>query len=460
WQGATRVMREALRAGAIGAEQIVGIGISGLMHAPVLLDGEGTPVVPAPLWMDQRCAPQCETLRREAVAGGLRVERGFSTTQTAPKLRWLAEQRPEVLAQAHQLLLPKDFIRFRLTGVGGTDAADAGGTGMFDRESGEWAWDIVHLTGAPREIIPAIRPAWALAGGVTPQAAAETGLAPGTPVAVGSADTFCTRLGAGGLAPGEVCIYLGTAAWIAVAAGAAPDGRQIVRGFGATSTTGAALRWARDLLASSVTPGMGEVSASYEALTREAGEVPAGAEGLLFLPHLAGERGPQADPLARGALVGLTLRHGRGHVVRAVLEGTVFQIRRLLEARAGGAAGRGTTGESSAAQGGAAQGGAMPTAGLVCGGAARSALWMQVLADVTTLPLRAPAVVEAGTLGASILGGVAAGLFSLEAAQARMVRPARTFVPDAPAAAQYEQLYARYCRLDDLLAPWFREEAG
>jgi xylulokinase len=503
WQATTYVVREALEAGAVAPERIAGIGISGLMHAPVLLDASGAAVAPAMLWMDQRCASHCDALRREAEALGVRGARGFSTTHTAPKLRWLAETRPELLARTHQLLLPKDFIRFRLTGIGGTDAADAGGTGMYDRAAGDWAWEIVRLAGADPRIMPVIRPAWARAGGVTPQAAAETGLAPGTPVAVGGADTFCTRLGAGPLAPGEVCIYLGTAAWIAMpsagetlgaggdgqaggatvrppagpagaaarrgrphpAGGHGPAGRTAeareapgdgegtperargpegaalaVRGFGATSTTGAALRWARDLLAPQVarlvaaTPLSG--AWSYDALAREAAEVEPGAEGLYFLPHLMGERGPQADPLARGALVGLTLRHGRPQVVRAVLEGTVFQIRRLLEARLGGAP---------------------PAGGLVCGGGARSALWLQILADVTRLPLRAPAVVEAGALGAAILGGAAAGVLSMETAQAQMVRTGARYVPDPERAARYETLYTRYCRLDDLLAPWFRE---
>lgn len=434
WQGTTRVVRQALQTGVIAPERIAGVGISGLMHAPVLLDAAGAPVAPAMLWMDQRCAPQCRALRRDAESLGLPVARGFSTTQTAPKLRWLAERRPDILSRARWLLLPKDFIRLCLTGAGGTDASDAGGTGMFDREAGDWAWEIVRLARVPRRLVPAIHPAWSLGGGVTPDAAAGTGLLPGTPVAVGGADTFCTRLGAGRMAPGEVCIYVGTAAWIALVTGTDQNGHEIVRGFGATSTTGAALRWLRDLLASD-----GSLPNSYDALTQEANDVPPGAEGLFFLPHLMGERGPQADPLARGALVGLTLRHGRPHVVRAVLEGTTFQIRRLLEARADRA---------------------IPIGGVVCGGAARSVLWMQILADVTGLPLRAPAVVEAGTLGAAILGGVAAGLLSLETGLARMVRDGSRYAPRAAASARYDALYAHYCRLDDLLAPWFRAEGA
>ena len=173
--------------------------------------------------------------------------------------------------------------------------------------------------------------------------------------------------------------------------------------------------------------------------------VPPGAEGLFFLPHLMGERGPRPDPLARGALVGLTLLHGRGHVVRAVLEGTAFQIRRLLEERLGEA--RLREGHGAALRG-----------AVVCGGGARSDLWVRLLADVTALPLRVPAVVEAGVLGAAILGGVAAGAHTLEGGRAAMVGPARPVAPDPGAAARYGALFERYRDLDDLLSPWFQRQ--
>jgi xylulokinase len=181
------------------------------------------------------------------------------------------------------------------------------------------------------------------------------------------------------------------------------------------------------------------VSASYDALTEQVGNVVPGAEGLFFLPHLMGERGPQADPLARGALVGLTLGHTRPHVVRAVLEGSAFHLRRLLEDRIA----------RHWPDGGA-------TAAVACGGLARSPLWMQLLADVTGLTLRTPAIVEAGVLGAAILGGLAAGVLNSETGARQMVHAGRTYVPDASRVASYDALYRNYCSLDDLLAPWFR----
>jgi xylulokinase len=163
-----------------------------------------------------------------------------------------------------------------------------------------------------------------------------------------------------------------------------------------------------------------------------------------------GERGPRPDPLARGALVGLTLRHGRAHVVRAVLEGTAFHLRRLLEARTGARPDDRAAGDQI--------GRGWPPGAVACGGAARSPLWQQILADVTRLPLRCPEVVEVGALGAAILGGAAAGILEWETAPARLVRTARVYRPDGAAAQTYEVLYDRYCALDDLLAPWFRGE--
>jgi xylulokinase len=439
WQSSVQVIREALARSGLAPEQVAGVGLSGLMHAPVLLDDAGQPIVPAMLWMDQRCAPQCEALNREQqlLNEGEDADRPFSTTHTAPKLRWLADTHPDLIAQARTLVLPKDFVRYRLTGLLCTDASDASGTGLFDRKRGAWNPAAARLARVPWALLPEVRSCAAPGGVVSAAAALETGLAAGTPVAVGGGDTSCTLIGAGALAGREVCIYLGTAAWIALVDRVGPDGRPAMAGFGATATTGAALRWARDLLAGSTGA---DTAAAYDVLTQQAGSAPPGAEGLFFLPHLMGERGPQPDPLARGALVGLTLRHQQPQIVRAVLEGTAFHLRRLLEACIA----------HHWPNGGL-------EAGVACGGAAHSPFWMQLLADVTHMTLRVPRVVEAGALGAAILGGVAAGVHSLEAARAQMAHVGRVFVPNSALARRYDALYNRYCRLDDLLAPWFRD---
>jgi len=438
WLSTVEVVREALGRSSIAPDQIAGVGLSGLMHAPVLLDGDGQPLVAAMLWMDQRCAAQCEAMNRERLAlGASKMTERFSPTHTAPKLRWLADTQPEVLAPARELLLPKDFVRYRLTGAICTDFTDASGTGLFDHERGEWDWEAVQLARIPPDILPPVRPSWAPGGHVTLEAARATGLAPGTVVAVGGGDTSCTLAGVGALVAGEACVYLGTAAWIALVDGVAQEGRPSIGSFSATATTGAALRWVRDLLAGA---GGAQGSDSYDTLTQQAADVPAGAEGLFFLPHLMGERGPQADPLARGALIGLTLRHSRPQMVRAILEGTVFHLRRLLEAQAP------EHGSATKA-----------TVGVACGGAARSPLWMQLLADITGMAVRVPAVVEAGVLGAAILGGVAAGILSRDTASSQMAHVGSTYTPNPALTARFNALYGRYCQLDDMLAPWFHE---
>jgi xylulokinase len=386
--------------------------------------------------MDQRCAPQCEAMRQEQPG----LEQIASTTLTAPKLRWIAETIPSTLARARALLLPKDFVRYRLTGAIGTDPSDASGTGLLERERERWDQEAARLARVPMEILPPILSSWAPASTVTPEAARETGLAPGTIVATGGGDTFCTLTGVGRLAAQEVCVYLGTAAWIALVDGVRPDGQPLIGSFGATATTGAALRWVRDLLVGE--PGA-RVSASYDTLTEHVGNIAPGAEGLFFLPHMMGERGPEADPLARGALVGLTLRHTQPHIVRAVLEGNAFHVRRLLEARISS---HWPDGRVAAA--------------VACGGLARSALWMQLLADVTGMSIRMPAIIEAGVLGAAILGGVAAGVLSRKTAAQQMIHQGLSYMPDAVCAPRYDALYAGYCALDDLLAPWFRASSA
>jgi xylulokinase len=398
-------------------EQIAAVGLSGLMHAPVLLDEADRPLAPAMLWMDQRCAPQAAAMNAEGAGG----ERPIATTVSAPKLRWLAETHPELLSRARSVVLPKDYLRIRLTGVGGTDHSDAGGTGLFDREREAWLDRAVEASRIPRALLPPVRPAWALAGGVSAVAAAETGLRAGTPVAVGGSDVLCTRLAVGPLAEGEVCLYMGTAAWMAFAGPRRPDGQLTTRGFGSTATTGAALRWTRDLF------GRAEAGAafSYEEVLAGADAVEPGAEGLLFLPYLTGERTPHLDPHARGAFVGLTVRHGRAHMTRAVMEGVAYSMRDGLEIMRA----LGTPDDDMRA----------------VGGGARSPLWLELQADVYGRTVRRTEVDEGPAYGAALLAGVAAGAFADVGEASRQVRLCGEVTePDGARAARYDELYAVY----------------
>jgi xylulokinase len=414
WEAARQVLRDVASQLARLAVRPVGLGLAGLQHAIVPLDAEGRVLAPSMLWMDQRAQAQVDWLNREARAILERVlgpGARASSTPSLPRLRWLSEHQPELLARAQTLLLPKDYVRYRLTGQAASDPSDAGGAMLYDPRSGDWSPDLLALAGVRPEQMPPILPPDALAGQVTPQAAAETGLPAGLPVAVGAGDTLATILGSGGEHAGRALIYIGTAAWVR------RQGPRDRARFLATATTGAALRWLRDLLAG---PGDG---LSYEQMMAEAALAPPGAEGLVFLPHLCGERGPFPDPEARGLLAGLSLRHGRGHLARAVLEGACCHLRWLLEDDAAAA----------------------PDEIWAAGGAAYSALWMQTLAEVLGQPVHTPRITEAGALGAAILAAVAVGLYAdRQQAVAAMVHPGPVYMPDLARAAQYNEVYARW----------------
>jgi xylulokinase len=431
WDNVCLVTRRALHQWGGDPHCIAAAGLAGLMHAPVLLGHDGRPVYPAMLWMDQRCAAEAEWMRRELAPlleralGSVRA----STTVTAPKLRWLAVHRPDVLAATRVVLLPKDYIRFRLTGHLGTDPSDASGTGLYSQTAGSWAVELAVALGLRPEQLPPIAPSTAIAGRVTREAAEATGLPEGTPVVTGMSDVRATIAGAGPFAPSEACLYLGTAAWITVPLPAPGAAR---RSFGSTSTTGAAVRWMAHIL-----EGDGadhSPAATYSRLTALAAQAPPGADGLLFLPHLMGERGFRPHPQASGLLFGLSLAHGRPHLARAVLEGTAQHLRATIEHAA------------------------MPPPSLIIatGGGARSSLWCQIIADTTGCRLEVPRVVESGALGAAICAAAGTGLYpDVETAAQHMVRREQHYVPDPARHARYSRLYRLWLDLEERVQEFY-----
>jgi xylulokinase len=436
WMATVAVVCEVLEATAVPPQEILAIGLCGLKHAIVPVDAHGMPLANAMLWMDQRCRTQAQWMTREhgaLIEAALGRGSAMSTTPSAPKLRWLAENEPELLQRASTFLLPKDFVRYRLTGTIATDPTDAGGTGLYDRRSSGWSEPMLRLAGVPPDKMPPIRPSASLAGRVIPEAARLTGLVPGTRVAIGGGDVACTLIGTNvadpvaSAAPARACLYLGTAAWISAGRTLSP------RTFGATATTGAALKWLAALVGS--TPGDGP-SLPYSGLVETAGSIPIGAHGLLFLPHLMGERGPAADPCAVGVLYGLSLAHSQAEVVRALLEGCACQLRRIVEALE-----------------------VHVTELAAVGGGAKSPLWLQIIADVIGLPLLVPRVVEAGALGAAILAAVSIGRYaSVGQAAGEWVRVARRVEPDGAAHAVYDEVYADFLELERRIAPMYGRE--
>jgi xylulokinase len=419
WRATLEVLEEIFDPGPYAPEDVLAVGLSGLLHALIPVDEAGNPLARAMLWMDQRCQPQADWLSREHedLVCALTGRRSVSTTYSAPKLRWLVEHDPDLVDQTSKFLPMKDFIRLQLTGTVATDPSDAGGTMLYDRARADWSEALLEAIGVPLEKLPPIRPSTEVAGGITFAAAAMTGLIKGTPVVVGGGDTLCTRIGTHAEGTDRACLYLGTAAWMSV-----PQRRAGC--FSATATTGATLRWLVDLFdpAPGATPAL-----AYKTLLKKAASVDRGAQGLLFLPHLMGERGPKNNPQAKGVLFGLSLAHKQPEITRAVLEGCALHIRSILEH---------LTEE--------------PLREIaVVGGGAKSALWRGIIADVNGVTVMVPAVLEAGALGAAILAGVGIGVYDdVRSASCRLVRVAERREPDPSDKRFYDEVFSVYMDLE------------
>jgi len=401
WRATEHVLRD-LR-GTAGTP--AGIGLSGQMHGLVALDSAGRVLRPAILWNDQRTGVECREIEdtvgldRLISLTGNRALPGF----TAPKLLWLRRHEPEVYAQIARIALPKDYIRLRLCGEHVTDVSDASGTLLLDVAGRRWSKEMLrHLE---------LDPVWLPAALESPVVSGVT--ADGVPIAAGGGDQAAGALGVGVDRPGPLSVVLGTSGVVFSALdrfAADPQARVHVfchavpgawHAMGVMLSAAGSLRWLRDAVA----PGV-----AYDTLVAEAARWPAGTEGLLFLPYLAGERTPHADPDARGAFVGLSVRHDRGALVRAVLEGVAFGLRDSLDL--------------------IAELGVSPALGRVSGGGARSDLWLQIVASALELPLQRVAVDEGAAFGAAILGGVAASAWpDVHTAVAATVKPREQFDP-------------------------------
>jgi len=449
WAACVASVRAALATSGIPASSIAAIGLTGQMHGLVALDGDGNVLRPAILWNDQRTAAQCDEIRARLGRDRLiRITGNDALTGfTAPKLLWVAEHEPEVYARIRHFLLPKDYLRFRLTGDYAMDKADGSGTILFDLRARDWSPEVLAALGIPAEWAPQTFEGPVATGGVSAVAAAETGLIAGTPVVAGGGDQAAGAVGVGATREGIAALTLGTSGVVFATTNTPliePEGR--VHAFchaipdrwhlmGVTLSAAGSLQWYRDTMA----PGV-----SFDALVAEAEQAPAGSEGLLFLPYLTGERTPYPDPQARGAWVGLTARHTRAHLTRAVLEGVAFSLKDTFELMRG--AGLATFTETR-----------------VSGGGARSLLWRRILASALGVELASAPTTEGAAYGAALLAGVQAGVWpdvdtaarnetSMEAsASGAFPRVA----PDPTDAAVYARLYPLYRGLYPALKPTF-----
>jgi xylulokinase len=413
WRAAEAALRELPAPAAIG--------LSGQMHGLVALDAHDRVLRPAILWNDQRTASECAEIEervgveRLIALTGNRALTGF----TAPKLLWLRRHEPDVYARIAHVLLPKDYVRLRLTGERAMDAADASGTLLFDVEHRRWSDEVIDALELRGEWLPRVLE--------SPEVSGET--AGGVPVAAGAGDQAAAALGVGVDRPGPVSVVLGTSGVVFAALPgyeADPEARlhtfcHAVPGgwhaMGVMLSAAGSLRWFRDV-----------VGGSYDELVREAESVEPGSAGVVFQPYLAGERTPHADPDARGSFTGLQLGHGRGTLTRAVLEGVAYGLKDSLELL-----------QSI---------GVRPVVGRASGGGARSRLWLGIVASTLDLPLELTAAEEGSAFGAALLAGVAGGVFAdPHEAVAACVRVRDRVEPDPSWRDVYAEGYDRYRRL-------------
>ena len=442
WEAVCASIRSVLQQAGLAGEAISAIGLTGQMHGLVLLDEQDQVLRPAILWNDQRTQAQCDEIhRRIGRAEFIRITGNVALTGfTAPKLLWVHQNEPEIYARARHVLLPKDYIRYRLTGAYAMDKADGSGTVLFDLKKRTWSPEILAALDIPAAWMPPTFEGPEFTGAITPSAAEATGLNPGTPVAAGGGDQAAQAVGVGAVAAGVGALTVGTSGVVFASTPSAlvePEGRlhafcHAVPGMwhfmGVMLSAAGSLQWYRDSLA----PGM-----SFDELLREAEAVPAGSEGLQFLPYLSGERTPYPDPLARGAFVGLTLRHGRAHLTRALLEGVSFGLKDSF------------TLIQQAGLGGIRQVRAS-------GGGTKGALWRQILASVLEAELVTVNTAEGAAFGAALLAGVGAGAWpDVPSACAAAVHTTGSTLPDPAQVQAYRLAYPLYRELYPALKPGF-----
>ncbi len=441
WQGACESIKAALSEAGLAGEAVSAVGLTGQMHGLVMLDKADQVLRPAILWNDQRTGAQCVEIT-EKVGGldrllqltGNQVLPGF----TAPKIVWVRENEPSVYERARHILLPKDYVRFCLTGEYATEVSDASGMSLLDVANRRWSKEMLQALDIPESWLPICTESDQVSGRISASAAQATGLKAGMPVVGGGGDQAAQAVGSGIVKAGVISVTSGTSGVVFAHSekyAFEPQGRlhafcHAVPGkwhfMGVMLSAGGSFRWLRDSIGD-VEKAAASLSGDdpYNLLTREAALAPVGSEGLLFLPYLTGERTPYPDPEARGAFVGLTLRHTKRHLIRSVLEGVSFGLRDSLELIKG----LGVPIEQVRAS----------------GGGARSPLWRQIQADVFGAELVLVNVTEGAAYGAALLAGVGGGTYrSVEEAVAATIKVTDRTAPMPENAKKYEALYPVY----------------
>ncbi|MFL6335582.1 MAG: xylulokinase [Pyrinomonadaceae bacterium] len=432
WRASEAAVREVLQADGVSAEEIACVGLTGQMHGAVLLDERDEPLRPSIIWCDVRTHEQCRALTEQVGAERLiqLVSNPALEGFTLPKMLWVREREPEVWGRVRSVLLPKDYVRLRLTGEKATDVADASGTLLFDVTHRKWSDEMLELAGLDRSLLPRAFESSEITGRVSAEGAKATGLLEGTPVVAGAGDQAAGAVGMGIVRPGAVSATIGTSGVVFAATDRpALDPKGRVHTFchavperwhvlGVSQGAGLSLRWFRDQFGAGADDGRDP----YERLGEEADTVPPGADGVLWAPYLMGERTPHLDPHARAALVGLNASHRRAHVVRAILEGVAFSLRDTF-----------TIFEEMG----------VPVESIrLGGGGARSRVWRQIQADVYGREVELVEADEGAAYGAALLAGVGGGAWtSVDDACAAAVRVRERTRPDAEGKRVMDESY-------------------
>ena len=452
WRAVTRTTRTVLKETGVDPAQVLGVGISAQMFNILPVDEHGRPLTPMLSWLDLRSVGQADALLQQI--GGPFFFQHSGNIPTAkdiiPKIVWLRERQPEVWARTHKLLDCKEYILFRLTGRLATDWHGASVYFLLDPYQKAWSEPLCSRLGIPLEMLPPAYPCTTVIGEVTPRAARETGLRAGTPVVACAGDVAVAQMGAGAVHDGRAHLCIGTATWVGLSTSVFRNDPQ--RPFwglshidphkwiiaGEMETGGGALMWFRDTLCQEETRRAKRVGLSaYQLLSEIAGGISPGADGLLFLPWLSGERSPVLDHYLRGAFVGLSLGHTKAHMTRAVMEGVAFHLRWICEALEG--LGFQVTSLNS------------------IGGGSTSPTWTQIISDVTGCTLRVAAhPLEAGAMGAALTVAVGLGIYPDAEAVDALIPFSHTVEPAEGRAPRYDALYREYRALYEATAPIFR----
>lgn len=439
WRAAVVSIREAVHESDVDARDIAGIGLSGQMQGAVFLDKSDRVVRRAMLWCDQRAAAEAAAVTDRI--GQARIIEWTSNPvlmgSTASKIVWLRNHEPTNYQRVHHLLLPKDYVRLKLTGERATDVCDASATALFDVSNRTWSAQMLNSLEIPEQWLPDAHESVEITGRIRSEAAKLTGLAPDTPVVAGAGDDASSAVGCGAVSTGIVASSVGTSAVLmAVSDESVPDPKMRVDMFchavpnkwqiiGATLTAGASLRWFKDVFCEVESMQARHVGADvYDLLCREAANVVPGCEGLIFLPHLSGMRTPEPNPYTTGVFFGITLRHGKAHFLRSVLEGVAFALRDSVD----------IFHELN-----------VPVKQVrSIGGGGQNQIWRQIQADVTGLPHSTVNATEGAAFGAALLAGVGVGAYSSVPEACAAVQTVDTCMPAQENGAIYGGNYHRY----------------